>query len=472
MGIGVSGLMSGLDTDSIISQLMSLERRPVMLLQQKEAAYQAKITALGVVKSAMSDLKSAVSALKSSDDFISYSATSSDTDILKVSAGDDVQPGNYNIIVNNLATEQNVRGAAFAASDSEVGTGTITIQVGSGDAVDITIDSDHSTLAGIAQAINEAETNVTAGVIYDGTSYYLTLQSKETGASNTISLTMEDDDGVNTDNAGLSSIYTDPATQTLTETQAAADAVLTVNGIANIVRSGNEIDDLIDGITITLKDADPDKTVSVSSTKNYSGLTKKLDSFIKSYNALIDTLREQTAYNGDQASNGTLLGDSTVSRIDQSLSSMIYQGVDGVDSSVNSLSRLGIEIDDSGHLSLDKDKLNSAMEAYPDDVATFFTSDETGNEGIAVKMYNFLDGYLKSTTGILSAKEKGLQNSIDDIEDRIESMNVRFDKREENLRKQFNNLELMMAQFQDTASRLEQQLSAISNLNSYISRKK
>ncbi len=143
MGIGVSGLMSGLDTDSIISQLMSLERRPVMLMQQKEAAYQAKITALGVVKSAMSDLKSAVNTLKSSDDFISYSATSSDTDIVKVSAGDDVQPGNYNIIVNNLASAQNVRGAAFAASDSEVGTGTLTIQVGSNDAVDITLSLIH-----------------------------------------------------------------------------------------------------------------------------------------------------------------------------------------------------------------------------------------------------------------------------------------------------------------------------------------
>ncbi len=471
MGFGVSGLMSGLDTDSIISQLMSLEKRPVMLLQQKEAAYQAKITALGVVKSAMSDLKSAVSALKSSDDFIAYSATSSDTDILTVSAGDDVQPGNYNIIVNKLASEQNVRSAAFAASDTEVGTGTLTIQVGGNDAVDIVIDSDHNTLAGIAQAINEAETDVTAGVIYDGSNYYLTLQSKETGASNTISLTMQDDDGVNTDNSGLSSIYTDPAAQTLTETQAAADAVLTVNGIANIVRSSNEIDDLVDGITITLKDADPARTVAVNSDKNYNGLTKKLDNFIKSYNALIDTLAEQTAYNGDQAANGTLLGDSTVSRISQSLSSMIYQGIDGVDSSVNSLSRLGIEIDDTGHLSLDKGRLNSAMEEHPDDVATFFTSDESGNEGIAVKMYNFLDGYLKSSTGLLSAKEKGLQDSIDDIENRVEQMEVRFAKREENMRRQFNHLELLMAQFQDTAARLEQQLSSISNINAYISRK-
>ena len=471
MGIGVSGLMSGLDTDSIISQLMSLERRPVMLMQQKEAAYQAKITALGVVKSAMSDLRSSVNALKSSDDFISYSASSSDTDILSVSANDDIQQGNYNIIVNSLASEQHVRGAAFSASDTEVGTGTLTIQVGSNDAVDIEIDTDHNTLAGIAQAINEADASVTAGVIYDGTNYYLTLQGHETGIDNTISLTMQDDDGHNTDNAGLSSIYTDPAAQTLTETRAASNAVLTVNGIENIQRSSNEIDDLIEGITVTLKEADPTKTVSITSSKDYGGLTKKLDSFAESYNALIDTLAEQTAYNGDKATNGTLLGDSTVSRIAQSLSSTVYQGVVGVDSSVNSLSKLGIEIDDSGHLSLDKSKVTGAMEEHSEDVVKFFTSDETGNEGVALKIYNFLDGYLKSNTGILSAKTKGLQDSIDGMEDRIEQMEVRFAKREENMRKQFNHLELLMAQFQDTAARLDQQLASISNINSYISHK-
>jgi hypothetical protein len=168
----------------------------------------------------------------------------------------------------------------------------------------------------------------------------------------------------------------------LAAARAAANAVLTVNGIENIQRSSNAIDDLVEGITITLKDADPTKTVSITSSKSYNGLTKKLDSFVKSYNALIDTLAEQTAYNGDKAANGMLLGDSTVSRIAQSLSSMIYQGVDGVDSSVNSLSKLGIEIDDSGHLSLDKGKVTSAMEEHPEDVVKFFTSDEPCMSGI------------------------------------------------------------------------------------------
>ena len=470
MGLGVSGLMSGLDTDSIISKLMDLERRPILQLQKKEAGYQAKITALGQVKSAMSDLKSAVEALKKSDGFMSYSATSSDTDILEVSAGDDVVPGNYNITVSQLASAQSVRSAAFGSSDAVVGTGTLTIQVGSGSAVNIEIDSEHNTLSDIAQAINESDAEVTAGVINDGSgNFYLTLQSQKTGTENTISLTMQDDDGSNTDSAGLSSLYADPASQALTETQAAANAQLTVNGIS-VERSSNEISDLVDGLTINLKSADTSKTVTVSTSKDFGGIKNKLESFVKSYNALIDTLKQQTGYNAATKQGGTLLGDSTVSRIGLGLSRMVYETVEGIDKSVNSLSKLGIEMDDTGHLSLDTGKLTKAMETHPDDVATFFTSDETGNEGIAVRLSNMLDGYLKGSTGIFSAKMDGLQKSIDKIEDQIERINDRLAKREENLRHQFNTLEDLLAQFQQTSGQLDQQLTAIKNLNSQIAK--
>ncbi len=472
MGIGVSGLMSGLDTDSIISQLMDLERRPIVQLQQKEAGYQAKITALGLVKSAMSELKASIEPLKDSDDFISYTATSTNSDILSVSASDNVQPGNYNITVSQLASAQQVRSAGFSSSDVAVGTGTLTIQVGSGQAVDIEITQDNNTLSGIAQAINESDAGVTAGVINDGSgNYYLTLQAKETGAANTISLTMNDGDGDNTDAAGLSSLYTDPSAQELTETQAAANAQLTVNGIA-VERSNNKIDDLIEGVSITLKSADPSTTVTVSASKNYGGLTSKVKSFIESYNSLVDTLSEQTKYDPATKQAGTLLGDSSVSRIGSALSRMLYEGVDGVDPDVNSLSKLGIEIDENGHLSLDSDKLQQAMKDHPDDVIKFFTSDETGNEGIAVKLENFLDGYLQSSTGILSAKTDGLQKSIDRIEDQIQHINDRLVMREANLRHQFNALEDLLAQYQQTSGQLDQQLASIKNLNAQISKSK
>ncbi len=472
MGLGVSGLMSGLDTDSIISKLMELERRPVVLLQRKEAGYQAKITAIGMVKSAMSELKSAVEGLKDSEDFLSYRASSSNTDILTVSAGDEVLPGVYNITVSHLASAQQVRSSAFSGSDAAIGTGKITIQVGNNEPVEIEITSENNTLAGIAQAINDAEAGVTAGIINDGNgSYYLTLQSQNTGADNTISFSVQDDDGNNNDNSGLSAIYADPAAETLIETQSAANAQLVVNGI-DVERSSNEIDDLISGMTLTLKSADSSKSVTITSSKDYEGITSKLDAFVEKYNALVDLVKEQTAYNASTDQAGTLLGDSTVSRINSGLSKIVYHTVKGIDQAVNRLSKLGIELEESGHLSLDKSKLTAAMEEHPDDVSMLFASDEDGNKGVAVKFYDFLDGYLKGSTGILAAKTSGLEKSIEGINDQIEQIETRLSKREENLRHQFESLENLLSEFQMTSGQLEQQLMSIANLNSYISRKK
>jgi len=472
MGIGVSGLMSGLDTDSIISKLMEIERRPIVQLQKKEAAYQAKITALGIVKSAMSDLQSAVESLKNSDNFISYSASSSNTDILTVSADNNVIPGTFNIVVSQLAKEQHVRSSAFSSSDAGIGTGTLSIKVGNGENVDIKITTANNTLSGIAQAINDSNADVTATVINDGNgNYYLTLQSKKTGANNNITFTVQDDDGNNEDSSGLSSLYTDPTTHSLTETQAAQNAKLKVNGI-DIERSVNEISDLIDGLTINLKSADLSKTVTVTTSKEYNGLTAKIQNFVDKYNALIDTLNEQTSYDQTTKQAATLLGDSTVSRISLNLSNTIYDTVDNVDPSVNTLNKLGISIDENGHLNFDSTKLNDAIEKHTDDVIKFFTSTDTNNEGFAVKLSNFLDGYLKNNTGILSAKTDGLQKSIDRIEEQIESINNRLIKREENLRHQFNSLENLLAQFQETSGQLEQQLLSIKNLNAQISKSK
>ncbi len=466
MGIGVSGLMSGLDTDSIISKLMELERRPILLLQSREADFQSKISALGTLKGALSEFQSAVSSLKDPDAFESYSATSSNTDVLTVSADSDSTPGNYSIEVTNLAQSQYLRSSAFTSNDAVVGTGTITIQVGSASAVDVEIDSEHNTLSGIASAINNADIDVTASVINDGNgNYYLTLASNETGTDNTITFTVNDDDGNNDDASGLSALYTDPSAHTLTETQAAEDAQLTINGIS-VERSSNTIDDLIEGVTISLKQESPGETVNVEVSRNLSSITSKIQDFVNKYNTLVDTFGQLQSYDASTKTAGTLLGDSTTSQIRFRLQQMLYLQVDGVDEDVNGLSKLGIEIDRNGKLSLDDATLTDALENHLSDVINFFTKDEDGVEGIAVQFDDVLDSYLNSYDGLLKAKEDGLQASVDRIEDQVERMNMRLAQREENLRHQFNALEELLAQYQQTSGFLEQQLASLSRLTS------
>ncbi|MBC8317231.1 MAG: flagellar filament capping protein FliD [Desulfobulbaceae bacterium] len=472
MAISVGGLASGLDTESIISQLMEIEQRPITLLQQDEAFYQAKISAFGTLKATLSSFQSAVSALTDSGSFVSFSATSSNSSVVGVSASDEASPGNYQVTVTSLAQAQQVRSASFAGNDQVVGTGTLTLQVGAGAVVDIEIDSGHQTLAGIASSINEADVDVTAGVVHDGSgNYYLTLSSQETGSENTITLTIDDADLNNDDASGLSSLYSDPVSHAVTETQEAGNAQLTVNGIA-IERSSNIIDDLIDGVTLTVNQEDPGNPFTIKVAKNSSSATSKVQAFVDQYNTLAGVLGQFQEYNTETGESGTLQGDATTRQIQSRMRSLLYTQVDGVAKEVNGLSRLGVEVDRKGKLSLDASMLTSALEENQDDVVKFFSQEEFGNNGLAKRFDNLLDNYLNSSTGLIANKENGFRASIDNIADQIERVTLRIEKREEVLRSQFATLELLLSNFQTTSGALSQQLENLTNLTNAIYGKK
>lgn len=470
MSFGVGGLISGLDTESIITQTMAIQRRPITLLQHREAGYQAKISSFGALKGMLSELQTAAAALKETDLFAGFSASSGNSTILDASASDSAVGGTYQVTVSVLAKAQQVKSSAFTASDEVVGTGTLTIQVGANTAVNVTIDATNNTLAGIAQAINDADTDVTAGVINDGTNYYLTLASKETGASNTISLTMADADLVNNDALGLSKIYFTPATQSMSQTQAAVNAALNVNGI-DVVRSSNVIDDLLEGVTLTLKTVDAVNPVEVKVSRDVSGITSKIKTLVEKYNSVFSALNTLQSSDPEAGTAGPLQGDSIARMLQSRLQSFLATQVDGVASSVNGLSALGVSADKDGKLSFDSATFTTAYEANRVEVVNFFTQTTVGSEGFAPQVDTFLNSYLQSITGLLSAKEDGLKRSIKHIGDQVERIELRLAKREENMRRQFESLESLLAQFQNTSGVLTQQLSALSNLSAQIYQK-
>jgi len=470
MAFSVNGLMSGLDTSSILNQMMQLERRPMQLLQLKVEDYNAKISAFGVLTGSLADLQSAVKGLQDAELYSTFLASTA-SDLVTVAAGDDAVAGRYQVTVDALAQAQSVKSASFAASDAVVGTGTLTVQVGSNPAVDVTIDATNNTLAGIAQAINAANADVSAGVVNDGLgSYFLTLSGKETGAANTISLTMNDADGVNDDAAGLSSLYADPATQALSQTQPAANAQLSVNGIA-VEREGNTIDDLIQGVTVTLNGEDPGNPFVITVARDTASVKSKIGAFVSKYNTVVDTLGKLQAYDPERGVAALLQGDSLTRNLQEKLRGLLQRQVAGVSDSVNQLSELGIEVGRDGRLSFDSTVFDAAYESNREDVANFFTLDDGEEEGFAVRFDNMLESYLSSSTGILAAKENGLKSSIDRLEDQILRMESRLSKREENLQKQFEGLESLLAQFQNTTGVLNQQLDALSNLSAQIYKK-
>ena len=240
------GIGSGLDINGIVSKLMSIESQPMTKLQTEGKNLQTQLSAVGQLQSLMSSFQDAVKPLTQSSSYQQTSAVSSDSLSVGASTGTGAVTGTYSVNVSAVASAQTLVSAQgqFTASTDTVGTGSITLrlgtwnagltsftpQTGSSDVV-IPIDSTKNTLAGIRDAINAANAGVTASIVTDSSGARLALASTATGAANGFRVTVSDDDGNNTDASGLSRLAYDPANSAaqMTRAQAAADTSATIN---------------------------------------------------------------------------------------------------------------------------------------------------------------------------------------------------------------------------------------------------
>ena len=188
MPITATGIGSGLDVESLVSQLVSADITPAATrLSIKEARYQAEISAFGTLKSAVSTFKGTIAGVNSISTYQSKSSSTSLSDKVQVSATSEAANGSYNVEVSALAEAQSlVADATFSDLTSIVGTGTLTL-TSAGVVTSIVINSSNNTLAGLADAINESDGPANASVVFDGTDYRLTLVAKDTGTANSVS---------------------------------------------------------------------------------------------------------------------------------------------------------------------------------------------------------------------------------------------------------------------------------------------
>src|SRR5438874_11010567 len=196
--ITVGGLATGIDTNSIIDQLVKLEHRPVDLLAIEVGDVQATQASITTLTGKLSTLAAAAHGLETADGGLVRQATSSDTDVLATAAGAGAQPGSVTLTVTQLA-RGSVAGAtvgvASASSTVASGPGTFQFQVGSGTVKSVNVDAT-TTLQGLATAINELDAGVTASAVHLGTAsapdFRLEIASKATGATSTVTVTHED----------------------------------------------------------------------------------------------------------------------------------------------------------------------------------------------------------------------------------------------------------------------------------------
>lgn len=472
--ISSAGIGSGLDVTSIISSLMKVEQIPLTKLQTAATGLNTKLSAFGQIQSLVSSFRDSVTPLTNLTSYTQTTATSSDSTSVGATSTAAAVAGSYSIAVSSLATTQSTVTASgqFAASTSTVGTGTVTISLGSWNAgqtaftpktgatdITIPIGASENTLGAIRDKINAANAGVSATLITDANGVRLALQSTTAGEQNGFKVSVADDDGNNTDGAGLSQIAYDPsAGATLTtRTQSAANTQATINGIA-VSTPGSTLTNVVDGLTFTLNKVTTTPVV-VSVGKNTDSVKKMLGDFVSAYNALQTFLASATKYDPSTKSGALLQGDALATGMQSQLRSVI--GAGGTSSTaITSLSQVGIQFQQDGTLKLDDTKAAAAVANLPELAKALANKDTAApsKNGLMLRVASMLDGML-STNGTLPGKASSLQKQIASNTKDQQNLQDRIDATQARLQAQYTALDATMSNAKALSNYVTQQIT-------------
>ena len=384
------GIGSGLDVNGIVQKLMSVEQQPLTQLDKQESVDNARITAYGTLKGSLSALQTALQGLSSADSFNILTASTSDASSIGATITGKATQGSYSVDVTQLAQAHKLVSTGFANTTDAIGTGTLSFDFGTFDGVGGTFTSNGSgvktvsiaagqdSLAGIRDAVNAANIGVTATIVNDGsaTGNRLVFTSVNSGAANSLKITVADTDGNNGDAAGLSQFAYDPAGgagtgRNLTQKVAAQNALLTIDGI-DVQSASNTIKGAVDGITLNLLKTTGGTPATLTVATNTSGVDSKLAAFVKAYNDLNTTFTTLTKYDSDKKQASVLTGDSTVRIVQNQLRSMLGGRLGS--GLYSTLSQVGVTFQADGTLNFDSTKLDSAMASSPAEVTKLFAA--------------------------------------------------------------------------------------------------
>ena len=405
-----TGLGSGVDSASIIDKLVEVESSQINRLEEWRDEWTAKIAALQELDTKLSELRTTAGAMNTLAKFALKNASVSDSTVLSATASAAATAGTHQVLVNQLAQNEVEVHQGLAARDTVVNSsGTnkvLAFSYAGGAAVSISV-ADGTTLTELAALINSSGANpgVTATVLDMGDSYTtdryrLMITGNSTGSSNTITI----DDGLTTlDGTGGTVDFT---STTFTETQAAQNAELRLNGYPAgswIERSSNTVSDLISGVTLSLLSTSA-TPVQVTVTEDTSSWLEEITSLVEAYNEVVAYIQEQTAYDAATDVAGVLFGNYGLQIIKSELSAIATGNAPGFQDPEDpylNLAQIGITTDADetsetfGQLLIDTTTLSAALSANAEGVAELMadyfagvSDDATGN----ITYYSSLPG--------------------------------------------------------------------------------
>ena len=446
----VGGLVSGLSTDSIVSQLMDIERKPIDLLNTNKDTMTERLTAWRNFNTRVQALSVQTERMSDEDNFTAGKATSSDMDLLTVTAGDNVAEGSYQVTVKQLAQNHQVASQAYSSYDTKLGTGTISISIGSATYKPIEIEEGSNSILAVRDAINNSSAPVTASILNAGTlenpQYKLTITSKVNGEDGEMTVDMD---------------LTGGTAPEFTDIQAAQNAKITLGtgaGAVEISRSSNTIAGVVSGVTLTLVSADETKPVTITTSPDKDAVKTNVKNFMTQFNYIVDFFNSQFDYDETTGKGGTLFSDTNLYLAKEQMYSMLTE-LSSNDGEFSSLSEIGIEVGASGKLVIkDQALFDEAIDGKMEDLSKLFT----GEKGIATKLNNYIDSMNDTQNGILQSMDNFYTGEITAIEDKIEIKEEYLTRVETRYYKTFTSMESTLAKLQAQGDYLEQQIAAMS----------
>ncbi len=467
--ISVPGIGSGLDINAIVTGLVAAEGdAKTALLASKRSDTESEVSVFGSLKSLAATFLSSSTILKTASSYETNTATPADATVYTATTSGSVAAGVYGIEVRDFAEAHKLLTAGYTDEDTVVGTGTLTIKVGTS-SFNVAIDSSKNTLAGIRTAINDATDNTgvsaTIANVDDGaggTVTKLILSSDKTGVANALTITVDDDDLGDTDASGLSAFYYDTADATspeqLTQINAAVDAEIYIEG-QKVLSASNTVVDAIQGVTLTLLKEDTGKVHDLTIATDKDTIKSNIELFISNYNSLNSFIKNITAFDADTGQVGILLGDATVRSLSSQIRSQINQTVTGISGAYTTLVDLGVTSSLDGTLKIDSTKLDNALSSNLSDVADLFSS----TNGVATKLVTALTSYTQAD-GIIDSKTSGLNKTIEGVDDDLLDLARELEGLEARLLTQFTALDLLVSQLNSTSSFLTQQFDQLKGI--------
>lgn len=440
------GVGSGLELNSLLNQLQEAEQAKLEPIQQQVQEQEVKISAYGELESALSSFGDAADELSDPALFQGHEASVSG-EAFQATANSDAAAGEYNVTVNDLATSGSLATQRVADPEAELNSADTTLDLSFQDAgLDHSVDiAAGSTLADVRDAVNaDPDAAVNASIIDDGTGHRLALMSEDTGEQASIT-------GTN-----FATMADQVTLSAATETQGGQDASLEVNGIA-ITSTTNRVEGAIQGVDLDLQQ-EGSSTLSVA--RDDESIREAVTGFVENYNALKEATDNLTAFNGEDSQAGALNGDSAVRTIESRLRGDLSSGGQA-GGELSMLSDVGLSMNVDGTLELDQDKLDSALVEDPAAVETFFAGDDT-TPGLAERLTETTE-QLTSDNGALGNAIQGAENQIDRLGERYTRTEDSIEQTVERYRTQFNQLDSMVAQMNQTSSYLTQQLSGMNS---------